>query len=804
MTDGSNNAGASLAWQWQMPALVLGVLLLAVGWYVALPGEPPRDIAAEIASARQDVAAGEFDAALAKLDAALRVYEQLPEAQKIAYHLARGDAIAQGQRARKLDNPQNHQNIVKHYREAQALGHALDDRRMQWLTESLIALNKPDEANELVDAQPADSPLARQSMRREALGAAFSREGPTDDIIQALRRFLADPALERKHQIWTIARLAEAAMQRGEPGDAADLLMRWLQRLEFAQAQDVGELMVLLGHAQLALGDHHAAERWYLQAQPQLEPGDPLHGEALAGLGRVRFAEDNIVEALEYFTDAVSSYPDSAAYVQTLIGKAECEARLGWVDASLTSYDKAVQAVQAEHADPRDRDRLARSLRTQRDWRFAQEEFETALSYLKREDALHEPDLPANLLLKLALTHERIADHALGVDSTRAIDARQALEGLAQQKRLEVAGHYEQAAGHYHAHAQAVAKDRVDEYGESLWRAADCYDKSGLHEEAIAVFQEYAATRPQDPRQLHVTFRLAQAYQAEARFDEAIALYRQLQQTNPKSPEAYDALVPLARCYLAKGLDSWGLAEHVLKSVVTDHEALRPESNEYREALIELGRLYYRRGETGDYEKAIEALSEAVERYGDDEQLPDLLFQLGDASRKSVLQIDDRLRQPLPPSERVALQAERANRLAEALKAFDRVITLYESRDAEPSELQVLYLRNAYFYRADCAYDLGRYEGAGGAIELYDIAAKRFEQDPSVLVAQIQIVNSYCELGKYDQARTANERAKWLLKRIRDDAFDDPNLPMTREHWQRWLDWTSELSMTGAAASASP
>src|SRR5690606_33996206 len=141
-------------------------------------------------------------------------------------------------------------------------------------------------------------------------------------------------------------------------------------------------------------------------------------------------------------------------------------------------------------------------------------------------------------------------------------------------------------------------------------------------------------------------------------------------------------LVPLARAYLAKGADSWAQAEHVLRSVVTDHEALLPESVTYREALIELGRLYYQRGEPGDFERAIERLSEAVNRYSTEARLPSILFQLADAYRKSVGQIDQKLSDPLSPSQRSAFQTERARRLAAAQAAFDRVITLYEQRDA--------------------------------------------------------------------------------------------------------------------------
>jgi len=803
VTDGSTTDASALSQKWQVPALLLGVVLLAVGWLVALPDAPRRDIAAELDVIRRDIAAGQFQEAITKLDLVLAEYDNLEDPLKIQYHLARADTIGAAQRDSGWSKRENHEAIVKHYRAAQSLEHQLDEQRLGWLHESLLALNKPDEADQVATTDTGGTPQARASMRREALGAALKREGPTDRVVQSLREFLADVDLSREHQIWAVARLAEAAITQGDHGDAAELLMRWLQRFEFATAKDVGELLVILGHAQLALGNRDAAERWYLQAQPMIEPGDPLHGQALAGLGRVRFAVDNIVEALEFYTDAVTSYPTSSLYVKTLVGKAECEARLGWTAASLETYDMAIEAIKAGRGNKLTRDALAASLRAQRDWRYSQREYATALDYLAREKRLHEPDAPPSLTLKLALTHERIAEQLIGLDPDQ-IDPRASLDGLTQQKRLEVVQHFEKAAQHYHEHARAVAKDQIDQYGESLWRAADCYDRSGLHDKAIEVFQEYARTQPNDPRQLQATFRLAQSYQAEAQFDAAAGLYKKLIDDNPKSPEAYASLVPLARCYLAKGLDSWDQAEHVLQSVVTDHEALRPESREYREALMELGRLYYRRGGSGDYERAIEALSEAVERYGNEIALPDLLFQLGDAYRKSVIQINARLREPLPPSEQSAFQAERASRLAAAQKAFDRAIKLYEASNRKRTALQALYLRNSYFYHADCAYDLGRFEGPGGAIELYDLAAKRYEKDPAVLVAQIQIVNSYCELGKYDQARTANERARWLLKRIKDEAFDDPNLPMSREHWQRWLDWTSELSLAERSAAVEP
>ena len=51
----------------------------------------------------------------------------------------------------------------------------------------------------------------------------------------------------------------------------------------------------------------------------------------------------------------------------------------------------------------------------------------------------------------------------------------------------------------------------------------------------------------------------------------------------------------------------------------------------------------------------------------------------------------------------------------------------------------------------------------------------------------MQIVNAYCALGKTDEAKTANERAKWLLRRMPPDAFKDGGFTMPKEYWDQWL-----------------
>jgi hypothetical protein len=80
-------------------------------------------------------------------------------------------------------------------------------------------------------------------------------------------------------------------------------------------------------------------------------------------------------------------------------------------------------------------------------------------------------------------------------------------------------------------------------------------------------------------------------------------------------------------------------------------------------------------------------------------------------------------------------------------------------------------------------------------VKLYNAAAFRFQEDPSALAAYVQIVNAYCAMGNFGEARTANERAKQLLRRIPPDAFSDGSFAMPKAYWEQWLKWTNDAGM---------
>jgi tetratricopeptide (TPR) repeat protein len=808
-TDPSQSA-PRLGQVWQLPALVLGVILFGVGLYMARPaktdhGEQWAKVLDEVQAL---ITAGRFDTAVTGLDKLGEQVHEAPPAMQRQFQLLVGDALFLGQRSKGWSRPVNHEAIIKAYEKGQADGHGLDEPRKLRLAQTLAAMGKLEEAMAMLGDLGETGAAQRQEILKGLITTAMQRDPvKAAEVTQLINRLLDEPKLSLANEVWAVARQAELSLAGGKSASVIDMLLRRLSRLQDTPGAPVAELMVMLGRAYLSDGDSRHAERWFMQAQEKLDDGDPLNAAALVGMGRIRFAEDNPADAVSLFSDAAARFNTTDWYPEALLGRADASARLGELDKAVNDYAELTQLVRTSVAAAPLRTRLSQSLSTQYDLRFGQGDYDAALRYVDLMRMLGGSDRPSPIvLLKEAMVHEQIARQRLGLAENED-ETDQTWQKLDATTRAEAMKHMMAGAEAYRAHALTVAGENPELASQSLWRAADYFDRVGDYKGAVKAFREFIDSHAEDARTLAATQRLAQAYQADGQYEQAIELYSRLIEQNPKSPEAYASLVPLARCHLARGDQYMAEAERVLRSVVTNHPALRPESQEYRQALIELGQLYYRRGSDGDYEQAIERLAEVIARYGSDQNPADhaqLQFQLADAYRKSVQQIDTKLEGSLPPSKRAEFSAERVRRLEEAGESFEAVIATLEAvPQKDLSDLQKLYLRNSYFFRADCAYALGRYDGAGGAIAMYDKAIQRYETDPASLVAMIQIVNSYGQMKQWAKARAANERAKIRLRAIPDEAFDDPNLPMSRQAWQRWLDWSTQLSGSDDDSSVS-
>jgi tetratricopeptide (TPR) repeat protein len=138
-------------------------------------------------------------------------------------------------------------------------------------------------------------------------------------------------------------------------------------------------------------------------------------------------------------------------------------------------------------------------------------------------------------------------------------------------------------------------------------------------------------------------------------------------------------------------------------------------------------------------------------------------------------------------SELTAAMAQRKALLIKARGYYERLIDLYSHMppsDAAGKERE----QQSYFHRADCAYELGEFADAVG---LYKSAASRYQDKPAALAAYVQIANSYCAMGKMEEAKAANEKAKAFLRSLPADAFSNGSVMIPKTYWEQWLKWTS-------------
>jgi tetratricopeptide (TPR) repeat protein len=352
----------------------------------------------------------------------------------------------------------------------------------------------------------------------------------------------------------------------------------------------------------------------------------------------------------------------------------------------------------------------------------------------------------------------------------------------------------------YIAYSRALTLKDDKGYGQAMWKGIELYDVAGDLPRAINALETFVNERPDDEMTPDALLRLGQCYQAAGLFDKAIQAYKHNEFRYSKSLAASKSLVPMARAYIAKGPDEYGKAESVLRAVLENNPQVTPDAVEFREALLELASLYYR---TGQYEKSIARLEEMTQRYPQDDRMGQLYFLMADSYRKSAILLETRIAaakspttqpattQPIVAVDLPEATAARTERLEKARDLYDRVIDFYRRGPAK--DLDKLYLKLAYFYRADCVYDLGKFPEA---IKLYGEAAFAYKDDPSAVAAYVQIINANVAMGNVQEAKAANERAKWMLRRMPGDVFADPNgYSMPKVYWEGWLKWAGDIGM---------
>lgn len=802
---------------WQIPTLMLGFALLAVGLTAWVRSAPEADYKASLDDVERLVEEQRYDEAIELLNDPLGRYIYAPESTPdmvMRYYLLSGDAISSAQRLKGLNDPRNHESVVRYYTEARDTFLAeLSAQRLFNLAESQLALNQVEQAMATVRIIPDESVSMRHGLMKRLIDRALN---PNDDVLspdQGLALMIElrqDPLLSTDDRLWVVARQTRMRLASGHVEEAIQRLLPELQAMDSRRSPEAGHLFLLLGRAYYELGLMDAAEEHLRRAADLLPAADPLFGEAGVALGRIAQVNGETEVARDQFAGAAERFPQPSVAAEAYLGLAEIEAVQSRLEEALAAYDRAIELVLRDPVQSTvNAEQIEESIEQHFSRLDTEGDYANALRFAMRIERLHGTKVRPSAVARIAYAHLKLADSLLeGVEVT--VDGLPDFSSVEPVTVEQARSNYYRAAMEFRRHARMMTLIDPEASAISLWEAASAFDLAGDQDRAQGAFAEYVQTRSSsDPMWVEAKFRLARTNQAKGDYNAAIGLYEDILANHATSDLAYSSYVPLAQCYMLRGGDRAAeRAEEKLRAVV-DGQLLAPDAPEYREALVELGLLYRR---AGRYEEAIERLTAAKElepRLGTDLRV---LLALADASRLSAANISDSLQVRMPQSEMDRLRSLEKDRLTEALELYDLVHGLIDAQDpARRTELDSVRLRNAMLYRGDCAFDLARHHANDEflseryyteAIRHYAAAAQRYPEDPSSLVAMVQIVNCHAALGRWQEARTAHERAKSRLSELPEAAFDRGEVPMSRSHWENWLNTSIRLDQLSSAESA--
>lgn len=812
---------------WQVPALVAGVLVLGGAVVTAVMTAPAPDLTTDLERAARAVEHADYAGALATLNKSVlpHVAEgHLGREQLAEFHLLRARSLFLGQQEAGLDRRVNHENILKEYGSAERLTAPLSSDDQYYLARTRLSLGELPEAVRHVDKFPAEAGTRRVEVLRAVAEGSLASIPPNHAMaMEMINRINAEPGLNVDDRVWALSKQADVLIASGFSADAVSRIVRTIPRLEGAGRELMGELLVMLGRAYLAEAsathDPAVAADCLYEAGRQLARATEMIGtdHALSWLVTLLRAEiahhqGELEPARRGYRTVLDDYGFSDGRAAALLGLAEVEAQRNLeggdvpAEEALGLYEQladvmAARGPSAQHAAHAESEfavssgevtpaRAGSSLLSRFKEQFELSNHELAQRYAKlAERVWGEEQSPAELMLGLAEVHKRLAEEVL------AAAGGDGLMGLAEADagtQREARAHLMEAGDYYKRHAAKVVLTDAEAYSRSVWDSADAFDRAGDLQASTGAFQQFVADFPSDPRHAEAVFRLAQASMAAGDVERAAGLFQGLIDSRGSATGAGEfadlSFVPLARALLLDAdpaNDS--RAESFLVRVV-DGEVAGPSSPVFRDGLRELADHLHR---TGRFAGAIQRYTQYLELLGDRDTVVE--YKLAESCRGLATEIERALRTGMPEGTKRDLSVQRDGHLERAQALYAGARAALAARKTR-STLESLYLRNATFYEADCAFDLGDF---GGAARLYEGARERYSKEPAALVAMTQIVSCLLAQGETAKAQIAQQRAKRFYESLPESVWDDPTLPMGREGWQRWLDAQAALTSAG-------
>jgi tetratricopeptide (TPR) repeat protein len=777
----ANSSSRHLSQLWQFPLFVLSLALFVYAGYLFINPGPGATIDQKIAVAQDYLKQNRPDAALQQLSRILESEKPEP-AKEGTIHVLIAQALEAAQKQLKINVPANDQRIIEQTELAQQMGVQPDADMHRRVGDSYAALGQSADAAEHYRQAISMDPHQSLSLRRKLIDLEFADEDSANAEV-SLEDYLKQPELTDVERAWALGQQAGILIDSRKFADARKLLAD-AARLD-SDPVDQGTFNYQLGYCSYREGLPDDAERYLRLARDQLRVGHPLDADAAYYLGRIYQDRGDPATAISFYEAVLTTHPESKAAPLALLGRGICRIMSQQTDPGLTDFHDLIAQIDRRPSRTRYKPEAIGTFRDASGILTDRQDYQSALEAMSDEQEL-EPAPPPGFFERLGSVSEKRADQleATIPDASPTDQIR---------RRQQVIDLRNKAGDAYILYSGQLSLLEDHGYADALWKGVDLYDKSANLPAAISALELFVAERPSDRLAPDALLRLGRTYQAAGFFDKAINAFQRVQLEYSKSLAASKAAIPLAQAYMAKGPAGNARAETTLLGVVENNPLVDPAAEEFRQSLRELAQLYYR---TGRYEEAIARLQELTQRYPNDDAKPQTIFMMADSYRKSAALLDAKLASAQTSTSAVASEvaeaaAARRDRLLKARALYDQVIDLYRVT-APNDDMDKLYQKLAHFYRADCMYDLGDYDEA---IKLYDTAAFSYQDDPSSVSAYVQIVNAYFALGKPEEAKAANNRAKWMLQHMPADAFQDGAFSMPKKYWDQWLQWTNDSGM---------
>ena len=797
----------AIAGQWQVPLFIVSVVGFACVLGFLRPKEAPPDFESEFAAVAQLARQNRYSQFYPAADLVRQLAEN--DDQRGRIHLLAGRTRADQLRKShefgfeatfSRSDAKNYESIIRDYSEALTRGRpsadgpdAVDVYRDMALAywglndaaQAMAALKKAIEV-----AAPLDSGLWRSLIGVYLIARP---EKYLEDAMAGLELILESPISSDNDRDWAFVRKVEVLIAQGKDPEALAMLNAAGSTLN--ESPYGNELAFLRGRALRRAGQVDEAELILRELAGRITDRGDVYAQTLLELAQINYQQFRDRDARYFYNLVARSQIGKDWYAGATLGLAECAAMQQRYDEAHQCYQEAVDLLKRV---PLNRavsiKRIQDSLVALQQKLNLLKQYELSMRFMSIEQQIASRD-DRGSTSRFARMYSRRASELLA-----QIDEFDRAHASAEQSpddkqwvihQNKLISQYFAQAGHEFLLLTKLSDGDDELYGDSLINAANSFNRAGDPEMSVQTWLRFVKEREGDAKWPLALFNLAQGYQAIVAHDQAITYYEELRRKYPTSPAAFEAAVPLARCYLAQDPPQVEQAEQLLRDVLR-HPAITPTASHFRDAMFELGKLYYN---NDNYARAISILTEATEWYGDDPELGKYLFLVGSAYRRSGLALDEAITR-LAVSDTAAREKtfeDRQRYLETAREYFERAIeALNKTPKQSRGELDKIYLRDSWLYWADCLFDLGRYREAA---KRYELAALRYQLSPTALAAYVQIVNCQIKLGNFTEARSANERACLQLSQMSDDDIAASATRSTRQQWQEWFDWVANCEL---------